>query len=102
MSKYVRHFRNNGIYEVIMEVQHHESLEQMVIYKNTKTGQLWAREKEGFEARVESVDPATGIHYAGPRFIELQIVDNEHCNLCNTVGALVYNFEGTYCTRCGK
>jgi len=41
--KRYRHFKG-GIYEVICEAAHHtESLESLVIYKNVKTGEIWAR-----------------------------------------------------------
>ena len=41
--KRYRHYKG-GIYEVICEAAHHtESLECLVIYKNVKTGEIWAR-----------------------------------------------------------
>jgi len=41
--KRYRHYKG-GIYEVICEAAHHtESLECLVIYRNVKTGEIWAR-----------------------------------------------------------
>jgi hypothetical protein len=103
MSTFYRHFRNGSIYEVFGEARHHESLEPLVLYRNVVTGQQWVREKENFEARVETVLD-NKVPYAGPRFIKLQLVDRKPCPNCERIESLVVSVEEKkaieVCTKC--
>jgi hypothetical protein len=50
LGKY-QHFKGS-IYEVIGIAKHSETLEELVIYKNIKTGELWVRPKSMFLEKI--------------------------------------------------
>ncbi len=50
-GKYL-HFKG-GIYEVLMEAKHSETLEEMVVYRHLDTRKVWVRPKKMFLEEVE-------------------------------------------------
>jgi len=46
-----QHYKG-GQYKIITEAKDSETLEDLVIYQNIKTGQTWARPKEMFFGKV--------------------------------------------------
>jgi hypothetical protein len=47
MGDLYRHFKG-GVYEVVCESKHSETLEEMVVYRNTESGETWVRPKKMF------------------------------------------------------
>lgn len=48
------HYRSGKLYETLVEVRHSETLEELVVYRNVETGELWARPVAMFFARVKN------------------------------------------------
>jgi len=46
-----QHFKRAEV-EVLMEVKHSETLEEMVVYKHLDTGEIWVRPKKMFLEKV--------------------------------------------------
>lgn len=55
-----RHFKG-GVYEVICEAKHSETGEEMVVYRNTESGETWVRPKEMFFGKKDDVQRFTKI-----------------------------------------
>lgn len=46
-----RHYKG-GLYELVTEAQHSETFERMIVYKNIRTGDVWARPAVMFHSEV--------------------------------------------------
>ena len=49
VGKKYRHYKTKGIYEVLAIAKHTETEEDLVIYQNLATKEVWARPKAMFE-----------------------------------------------------
>lgn len=63
MGDLYRHFKG-GVYKVICEAKHSETGEEMVVYRNTESGETWARPKEMFYGKRGNVQRFTKIEEA--------------------------------------
>lgn len=49
-----RHYKG-GLYELLGEARHSETMEDLVVYRSCMTGELWVRPKVLFYGRVGAV-----------------------------------------------
>ena len=51
-----RHLKTGGVYQMMMRVTREDDLAELIVYRSTRTGQLWCRPSaEFFDGRFEAL-----------------------------------------------